>query len=44
MSFNQYGTIFSSNCKPLKLVDQFLYLGSNITSVERDVNENLSKV
>ena len=27
----------SLNNKPLKLVDQFIYLGSNITSTESDV-------
>ena len=35
--FNQDGPI-SLNGKPLKLVDQFVYLCSNIFSTERDVN------
>ena len=26
------------NCKPLKLLDQFIYFGSNISSTENDVN------
>ena len=31
------------NDKPLKLVDQFLYLGSNISSIENDVNTRIEK-
>ena len=38
MCFNQDGTTSSLNEKPLKSVDQFLYLGSNISSTESDVN------
>ena len=34
MSFNQDSAISSLNGKPLKLVDQFLLLGSNISSTE----------
>ena len=30
--------IFTVSCKPLKLVDQFSYLGTNNTSIESDVN------
>ena len=30
--------ISSLNCKNLKLVNQFIYLGCNITSTENDVN------
>ena len=37
MSFNQDGAISSLNGKPLKL-DQFIYLSSNISSTESDVN------
>ena len=36
--FNQDGTISSLNGKLLKLVVQFIYLGSNISSAERDVS------
>ena len=32
MCFDQDGAISSLNEKPLKLVDQFVYLGSNISS------------
>ena len=38
MSFNQDGVIFSINGKPLKLVDGFIYFGSNISSTESDLN------
>ena len=34
-------SIFSG--KPLKLVDQFIYLGSNISSTESDVNMCIEK-
>ena len=36
MCFNQDGVIISLNAKPLKLVDQSLYLGRNISSTESD--------
>ena len=35
--FKQGGAIFSVNIKPLKLVDQFTELGSNISSTETDI-------
>ena len=35
---NQDDPISSSNDKSLKLVDQFIYLSSNISSTESDVN------
>ena len=38
LCFKQDGTIFTSNGLPLKLVEQFTYLGSNISSSERDVS------
>ena len=38
MSFNQDGSISLLNGKPLKLVGQFTYLSSNISSTENDVN------
>ena len=31
------------NGKPLKLVDQFLFFGSNISSIKSDVNIRISK-
>ena len=43
MCFNQDGVIFSLNGKPLKLVDQFIYFDSNISSTESDVNICISK-
>ena len=36
--FNQDGAISSLNNKPLKLVDQFIYLSSNISSTENYAN------
>ena len=44
---HQFCNIFytvSSVRQPLKLVDQFAYLGSNISSTENDVNMQLAKV
>ena len=38
MHFNQDGAISSLNGKLLKFVDQFTYLGSNISSTESDVS------
>ena len=42
LCFKQKGAI--STGKPLKLVDQFTYLGSNISSTESDANIFLVKV
>ena len=42
--FNQKGGIFSPNDKPLKLVDPFTYLCSNILSTKSDVNVRINKV
>ena len=39
--FNQDATISTLNGKPLKLVDQFTYLGSNISSTEREVDKRI---
>ena len=39
----QKGAIFTLNGKPLKLVDELMYLGSNISSTESDVNIHLAK-
>ena len=41
--FNKDGTIFSLNGKPLKLLDQFVCLGSNIPSTENDINVHIGK-
>ena len=38
MYFKQEEAITALNDKPLELVDQFTYLGSNISSTEKDVN------
>ena len=44
MYFNQEGVISSLNDKSLKLVDQLIYLSSNISSTESDVNIHIGKV
>ena len=36
--------VFTLNGKPLKLIDQFTYLGSNISSTDSDVNVTLLMV
>ena len=41
--FNQDSAISSLIGKPLKLVDQFMYLSSNISSTESSVNMCLDK-
>ena len=43
MCFNQIGAISPQNGKSLKLVDQFVYLGSSISSTENDVNIRIGK-
>ena len=43
MCLKQKGATFTLSDKPLKLVDQFTYLGNNISSTERDVNICLVK-
>ena len=43
MCFKQKGAISTQNDKPLKFIDQFTYLGSNISSTESDVNIRLEK-
>ena len=43
MGFKQNGTMFILNYKPLKLVDYFPYLGSNISSTESDVSISIRK-
>ena len=42
--FKQEGAISSLRGKPLKLVEQFPYLGDNISSTESNVNMHLAKV
>ena len=44
MCFNQDGATFTSNGKPLKLVDQFTYFDSNISSTETDVYKGIEKI
>ena len=44
MCFKQNGAISVLNDKPLKLIDHFMYLGSNVSSTERDVNTCIEKV
>ena len=41
MRFDQDITISLLNGKPLKLVDQFIYLGSNILSTENDIDTHI---
>ena len=43
MYFKQEGDISTLNAKPLKLVDQFTYLGINISSTEKNVNIRIEK-
>ena len=43
MCFNQ-DSVISSLKKPLKLVDRFIYIGSNISSTENGVNICIAKV
>ena len=41
--FKLEGAITTLSCKPLKLVDQFTYIGSYISSAESNVNVRLAK-
>ena len=43
MCFNQDCSITSLIVKPLKLLDQFIYLGNNISSPESDANTHIGK-
>ena len=43
MCFNQRGDISTRNGGPLKLVDKFTYLGSCVSSTEKDINMRLAK-
>ena len=41
--FNQRGDISILNGSSLKLVDKFTYLGSSVSSTEKDINTRLAK-
>ena len=41
--FNQTGNIFTLGCNSLKRVDKFTYLGSSVSSTEKDINTWLAK-
>ena len=43
MCFNQIGDISTLNRTSLKLVDKFTYLGSSISSTEKDIDTRLTK-
>ena len=44
MRLKRNGAIFALCGKPLKLVDLFVHLGSNIYSIENDINTCLEEV
>ena len=43
MCYNQTGDISTLDGTPLKLVDKFTYLGSSVSSTEKDINTRLMK-
>ena len=43
MCFNQTGDISTLNSSPLKLADKFTYLGSSVSSTEKDIDTQLTK-
>ena len=43
MCYNQTGDISTLNGTPLKLVDKFTYLGSSVSSTEKDIDTRLTK-
>ena len=43
MCFNQKGEISTINGDSLKLVDKFMYFGSNVSSTGNDINMHLAK-
>ena len=43
MCFNQTGDISTLNSSSLKLVDKFTYLGSSVSSIETDIDTQLTK-
>ena len=44
MCYNQTGDITTLDGTPLKLVDKFTYLGSSVSSTEKDIDTRLTKV
>ena len=44
MCYNQTGDISTLNGTPLKLVDKFTYLGSSVSSTEKEIDTWLTKV
>ena len=43
MCYNQTGDISTLDGTPLKLVDKFIYLGSSVSSTEKDIDTRLTK-
>ena len=43
MCFNQEGDISTLEATSLKLVDKFTYLGSSVSSTEKDIDTRLTK-
>ena len=43
MCFNQRGDISTQNGSSVKLVDKFTYLGSSVSSTEKEINMQLAK-
>ena len=43
MCYNQTGDITTQDRTPLKLVDKFTYLGSSVSSTEKDIDTRLTK-
>ena len=43
MCFNQTGDIYTLGSSSLKLVDKFTYLGSSVSSTEKDIDTRLTK-
>ena len=43
MCYNQTGDISTLDRTPLKLVDKFTYLGSSVSSTEKDIDTRLTK-
>ena len=43
MCYNQMGDISTLDGTPLKLVDKFMYLGSSVTSTEKDIDARFTK-
>ena len=43
MCFNQTGDIYTQNGTSLKLVEKFTYLGSSVSSTEKDIDKRLTK-